>query len=329
MKRDLFACAWLRAMALFALASLFLGCTGIGVDTQSGEDETSSPSGTVSTDLSLSALTVNGRSLSPSLTTQPLGEIIPYSATEVSVTATPTDSAAMVTVSGNTKLSNVAGKTDIMIVVMSSDKQSSKTYTVTAAKEGAALEFPVSCQIAVSDFTVSGTCYGDVPEHVLVSFGGMEDIEASVDATAMTWSAVVHASAIANGLKKQLTVETKWSKGSHLISRDFSYSGSSAPGHSISGTLTFASGVPIPTGEILVISATQSHGSVSSQVSIPVTSAASYAYTLTDLAPGTYRINAYHYAGDGSPRESYKCCSSGIAIADSDLGGQDFVLVVP
>lgn len=329
MKHDLFSGKWLRAMALCALAVLFLGCTGIGIDSQSSQNETNSSSDTVSADLSLSVLTVNGRSLSPSLATQPLGEIIPFSATDISVTATPTDSAATVNVSGNTKLSNVAGKTDIMIVVMSPDKQSSKKYTVTAAKEGAALEYPVSCQIAVSSFTVSGTCYGDVPDHVLVSFGGLDNIEATVDATAKTWSAEIHASALANGLKKQLTVETKWAKGSHLISRDFAYSGSSTPGHSLSGTLTFAYGVSIPTGEILVISATQGHGSVSSQVSIPITSATSYAYTLTDLAPGTYSLNAYHYVGDGSPCDSYKCCSSGITIADSDLGGQNFELVVP
>lgn len=200
-----------------------VSCSGLaavgGTSSSANSDDDNSGSGA---SLSLSSLKVNDQTLSVKATKQSLSGILPFTTESIAVIATPADKASTVTVVGNSGLANMAGKITLSIIVMTQDGVSSRTYTVTAIKEGAALEYPLSPVITVSTFTVGGTCFGDMPDRVLVSFGCMAAVEAVLNPDTKAWSANVDATTLPNSPNRQLAVDTVWSKGTLHTTREYS-----------------------------------------------------------------------------------------------------------
>ncbi len=228
-----------RLVQVVILGVFCVSCSGLVTeDGSSGPTDPDDGNDDKTETLTLSALPVNGQTLSVTATRQSLTGILPFTTESIDVVATPTDAASAVTVVGNTDLANTAGKIAISIIVMAQDGLSSKTYTVDVIKEGAALEYP-SGMIVVSSFKVGGTCYGDMPMHVFVSFDGMSAIEAAVNPGTQTWTADIDATSVPNGPKKRLTVDTVWDKGTLHLTKDYTYTVLSACGHSMGGFARF------------------------------------------------------------------------------------------
>jgi len=208
-----------------------------------------------SSDASLASLVVGGTTFTAPVAGTTLTAEVGCSATVATITSTPTDAGAIVTVSGNENL--VPGDNAVTVMVTAADGVTKATYPINVIRHGLTLTSPAAnTAITTASFTLKGAYYGSVAPAITIKFAGLDAVNATVDATAKTWTATIDGSSVFNGEGTTLTVIADWGNAD-----SFRYA----------GTYTFA-GSTVPTVRGVVITSPANREVVSS----PVVSVAGY-----------------------------------------------------
>ncbi len=201
-----------------------------------------------SNDATIATITVGNTVFQAPAANASLSAEVACTATTATISATPTDSGAAVTITGNENFAY--GDNTVTITVTAEDGLETKDYTVHVIRHGLTIANPPEANsITTPAFTLQGSYYGIEPPAISIKFAGLDKVNATIDSAAKTWSATIDGSSVANGEGKTLNVTAAWGE-----SDSYSYT----------GTYTFA-GSTVSTARAVFVTSPIKRETVSTQ----------------------------------------------------------------